>query len=440
MEYYTENTDINFNDTIYAEFLRVYCELWFFYTDAINKLINNMKRCDDLKSKHKLKYEYFFSQNKKYLYKIQTKFYDKRKDYLKSLLSSEQNHKDQIYESFKKEILLEDFTFLLDPQSDFSKIQLFNITNKKAYYSKCYPNRSDDPGVFSNRIQKNAQDIIQSSKIIDIIENNHVLSPRLNVFLAIFNCYNSGQYEVALNLLVMQFEGIFDDYKLYANPKKYNESKDSLVPKVEHALLNTGWRLSYFMYYPYFAFEFNELRNYIAHKGKLNKNDYDDKLLTEELIVRINNILTLFGSSFNPYNNLKLFFECIDKDLEDGNPVPLSILYQICQLDKYYKIGKGEENSIVSLLANYKEDKQNLEFYTLEKDNESVTLYDRCHATMKEVETKEFWETIEKEINIFDHREEVNQFCEKFISYLTKKRCEGCESCKGLMKKLSSKQ
>lgn len=417
----------------YMEIFFAYNELLGLYLGTSNKLIKNMKYCDSL-AKQEKKYKYFFFRNKEALFEIEKNYHDKIKKYLLWLVDADNKEKDEILQAFRKEVLIEDKIFFFDPELDFSKIQLFGLHHKGVYDLECYPDKSTNKEDYSKTIDQIVEDIIENDKILNIVNENHVLYDRQNIFTAIIENYRSNNYDIALNLVVMQFEGVFEDYFFYAKQEKQVIHRDSLAPKVLRALYNLDWFFLYDMYYPYFAFDFNELRNEIAHKGKRNGEDcFDLKLLTQELIIRCYNLLNLFTSNFNPYENLKYFFDNIHESCQKIDNLYIVII--ACQLNDIYKIGEGNNNTILSLLKNYENNRETLEFYKCEYNHGdgvvSRNLYEECELIMDKIKTKNFWDSISK-MNINDHIDELEIFSNEFIGYLKAEKCEGYDKCRDL--------
>lgn len=160
--------------------------------------------------------------------------------------------------------------FLKMPVSDCEKMQIL-------YQAKETEGRKKYLECFDTYIRE--YEICQEIK--NLTKSTYVSKDRVDVMEDAIDLYEKGRYLSFINLAAIQIEGLFNDYL-----KELEIEKDlpSIAPKLE--LLRKEAQVWGYIYY---AFEFPDIRNKIAH-GNILKGDLKEKSM--ELLADIYNILT----------------------------------------------------------------------------------------------------------------------------------------------------
>lgn len=210
--------------------------------------------------------------------------------------------------------------FLKMPISKYEEMEgLYNSTN------------DDDKQKYLVKFKRYIKEYEICEDIRELIERIYVLKDRKDVINDAIELYERGRYLSFINLAAIQIEGLFNDYL-----KELEIEKDlqSIIQKVE--LLR---KKDYIWGYTYYAFEFPDVRNKIAHGNILDRN-LEEKAM--ELLTDIYNILSSIFEADSLSNRiitfLKDFSNLRDKNWTFVNQW-LKIEGELCRENKTYKYG-----------------------------------------------------------------------------------------------------
>lgn len=121
--------------------------------------------------------------------------------------------------------------------------------------------------------QKKLRDFVDEKNILEemcqYIKTDYHLKKRAEIFDTLTYLFENKKYQSFLSLGLLQLEGMFYDFCQI----KYgdNENQGTLVEKADKALKVNEYK--YLKFYPYFAFDVPAMRNDVAHKGMVEKQD-----------------------------------------------------------------------------------------------------------------------------------------------------------------------
>lgn len=327
--------------------------------DDINSIYENISFAESkFNSDMKAKYQYFLHINRRALSEI-NEFINS--PYLKDLISDKiLNYllgKPQERSPFQR-IYHYNYTKLFyNPSYDSSIIAVFSCETE-ADYLQISGKKQNNLSEYDSKIEMRLKDYNVPSKILDKIENNFVLRNRKNVFNEIIEFFNQKNWELVINLLSLQLEGLFYDFKRFSKVDEQIKSTGSLSTKAEEALRHNEYLK--LKYYPY-VIDFETTRNEIAHIGIIELENPERS--AKELLFACYNVLTIFDGLYLPFNNVKTIFKNIAKDLEhmsytnafSNNCIIFAKYLQLCDDLSFYAIIKEHDKY-----------KGQLEFVTIE--------------------------------------------------------------------------
>lgn len=242
-------------------------------------------------------------------------------------------------------------------------------------------------------------------RILDIVNNNHILNKRLNIFKQIIEFFKEQNWELVINLLSIQIEGIFFDYTRLKEMNEIKKPNGSLKVKI-NTIDNTYYK---YILTPYFMYDFDGIRNTIAHDGIMVFKNIEK--VAKELIIICENLLNIFGAFFLPYNNLIFLCDLIIKDDKYDN-MESKIINTLNVFNSI--LNKDKETNVYKLLINLKDYEDVFETYTL---TNGETAYNYAKKILNVLESEEFWSMLYTDIKDYSECEEENI---KFLEDLTK--------------------
>ena len=236
--------------------------------------------------------------------------------------------------------------------------------------------------------------IIDTFKVLinieKIVNENYILNKRLNIFKQIVSFYESKNWEMVINLISIQMEGLFFDYTRFVemNENKKAKRKSSLKNKI--AVLEDNYYGNILL--PYFKFDFPTIRNTIAHEGIMEFDNIEKT--AKELILICYNLLGMFTASYLPYNNLIFLFNSIEKDNKKISFIE-KILYNLDLFDSV--INKDEESNVYKLLCNPNQLEDKLTGYKLYN---GINAYEYAKKILEKISDENVLEDIYNQLNL----------------------------------------
>lgn len=264
-----------------------------------------------------------------------------------------------------------------------------------------------------------------------IVNENYILSKRLNIFKQIVTFYKNKNWEMVINLISIQMEGLFFDYTrvIEMNENKKAKRRQSLRNKIE--VLEDNYYGNILL--PYFKFDFPVIRNTIAHEGIMKFDNIEET--AKELILICYNLLGMFTASYLPYNNLIFLFNNIEKDNQNVSFIE-KVFYNLDLFDEV--INKDKNSSVYKLLSNLDQIRDILVGYKLYN---GVNAYEYAQKVFEEITNLEVLEDIYNQMN---NDYEISKGMLNIIKNLSVNliNCTRCNSqqkeyCKLILKKIN---
>jgi hypothetical protein len=166
--------------------------------------------------------------------------------------------------------------------------------------------KKTDKDSYLRELQKYIEDYKICEKILSTTSDNFYLSERLPVFEIAIDCFKNENYLPFICLAVPQIEGMFTDYM---NIIGVNSSGNSITTKLER--LNNQDRLWGYIYY---AFDFPNIRNNVAH-GYIIKSNLEE--IASDILLDLVYIVKMIDSRDLEYKKAIDFLEDIAKEDDD---------------------------------------------------------------------------------------------------------------------------
>ena len=355
-----------------------------------------IEKSEDLKSYY-LKINY--SMIEKILEFKKMKFYKKVLEDAKELLDWERIE-DSI---FNRGYDYDMYKLYCNPKNDRNIIAMFQFI-KEEQYKKLEDLKRKNENEYIEKLNFIINFDNRKERILNAVENNHILKKRKNIFEQIIKFFEQENWELVINLLVIQIEGIFFDYTRLKEMNEKKKPAQSLKVKIK-TIEDTYYE---YILTPFFIYDFIEIRNTIAHEGIM---DFEKiELTAKELIMICENLLSMFSSYYLPYNNLIFLCNEIIKN-KDSENIELKIVETLRTFDLV--LNQDKNTNVYKFLINIEEYKEIFKMYNLE-NGESV--YDYGKDILDELKSEKFWKQLSDYIMQWEECSEENF---KFLNCLT---------------------
>ena len=242
-------------------------------------------------------------------------------------------------------------------------------------------------------------------EILRTIQENHILKKREEIFKQIIKFFNEKNWELVINLIAIQIEGIFFDYIRFKEMNETKKSTGSLKEKINFAQDIYKIRLT-----PFMIFDFSKIRNTIAHDGVMAFDNIE--ITAKELIIICKNLLNMFKGVFLPYNNLVFFCNEIIKD-DKNEDIEAKVINTLCIFDSV--LNNGEDTDVYEELLNLEKYKNIFEGYILE-NGENV--YEYAKKIFEVLRSEKFWNMLCRDV---ETTEDLSIEDIKFLQNFSKK-------------------
>lgn len=266
-------------------------------------------------------------------------------------------------------------------EEEYQKLEKLKLKNSKEYI---------DTLTFMINISNTLTNIKK------IVNENHILNKRINIFEQIITFFKTGNWEMVINLISIQMEGIFFDYTRFVEMNSNKKASKSSSLKNKILVLKDNHYDNNLL--PYFKFDFPDIRNTIAYEGIMKFENIEET--AKELILICNNLLGMFTASYLPYNNLIFLFNNIEKDKLSTSFIS-KIIYGLELYDKV--INQNKETNVYKLLVNIEDLKDILEKYKLDNGENA---YEYAKMVLQELSKdeilEEFYEQLDSDYELSD--------------------------------------
>jgi len=171
---------------------------------------------------------------------------------------------------------------------------------------KMYDLKNSDKAEYLKELEQYINNNEITQKVINITRDNFFLKKRYSVFEVAVECFENENYLPFICLAVPQIEGMFSDYM---DIIEVGSNGYSITDKLGH--LNAKERLWGYIYY---AFDFPDIRNNIAH-GDIIETDL--KEVASDILLDLAYIVKMIDSQDLEYKKILNFLKEIDKEVDD---------------------------------------------------------------------------------------------------------------------------
>lgn len=293
------------------------------------------------------------------------------------------------------------YNFPFRKQYDYDIYRIYyNPKNDSTILAMLQYLKDDEYIKLKNLKQKNSDEYIKTlTFMIDyfkvlvniekIINENYILKKRLNIFKQIILFYQNNNWEMVINLISIQMEGLFFDYTKFTEMNENKKVKRQLSLKNKIEILEDNYYGNILI--PYFKFDFPTIRNTIAHEGIMQFDNIEKT--AKELLLICYNLLGMFTASYLPYNNLIFLFNNIEKKNKIMS-FREKIFYNLDVFDRV--INKDEDSNVYKLLCNLDQIKDKLSGYKL---SNGMNAYEYAQSVLKEISNEDSLEDIYNQLN-----------------------------------------
>ena len=293
------------------------------------------------------------------------------------------------------------YNFPFRKQYDYDIYRIYyNPKNDSTILAMLQYLKDDEYIKLKNLKQKNSDEYIKTlTFMIDyfkvlvniekIINENYILKKRLNIFKQIILFYQNNNWEMVINLISIQMEGLFFDYTKFIEMNENKKVKRQLSLKNKIEILEDNYYGNILI--PYFKFDFPTIRNTIAHEGIMQFDNIEKT--AKELLLICYNLLGMFTASYLPYNNLIFLFNNIEKKNKIMS-FREKIFYNLDVFDRV--INKDEDSNVYKLLCNLNQIKDKLSGYKL---SNGMNAYEYAQSVLKEISNEDSLENIYNQLN-----------------------------------------
>lgn len=293
------------------------------------------------------------------------------------------------------------YNFPFRKQYDYDIYRIYyNPKNDSTILAMLQYLKDDEYIKLKNLKQKNSDEYIKTlTFMIDyfkvlvniekIINENYILKKRLNIFKQIILFYQNNNWEMVINLISIQMEGLFFDYTKFIEMNENKKVKRQLSLKNKIEILEDNYYGNILI--PYFKFDFPTIRNTIAHEGIMQFDNIEKT--AKELLLICYNLLGMFTASYLPYNNLIFLFNNIEKENKLMSFCE-KIFYNLDVFDRV--INKDEDSNVYKLLCNLDQIKDKLSGYKL---SNGMNAYEYAQSVLKGISNEDSLEDIYNQLN-----------------------------------------
>ncbi|WP_176581245.1 hypothetical protein [Bacillus thuringiensis] len=241
------------------------------------------------------------------------------------------------------------------------------------------------------------------SKILSLIEENHVLNKR-GVLKEAIEIYKEGRMDLFCQIIPLQIEGIIYDYCIELGVSSSRIERTPLDKKVEEIVKKDKW----FKCHEYFKYDFIELRNTAAH-GRLHEN-INFKDTANMLILDLMYLCeVLNNSNALVVNKMRKLIKRFEENINNENASVGVYVYEFIAKyrDKPLPSIYGKENVIKEIFKYAKSDKL-LDY---------IHIYLK-HPSIVEALSEERKQEIEMVLNYLKKSKKIEDRCKNLLTFL----------------------
>lgn len=199
----------------------------------------------------------------------------------------------------------------------------------------------NDLDEFYRRIAQYVLDHEIPKRLIELVASHHRLNERRPVIEAALEAFNNKQWVLFCNVVLLQVEGIFDDYCLELGKSAADGAKPGLHAKVI-AVNKETW----FPSFEYFAFRFPIWRNRVAHGGMLGGAPERHATM---FLLDLYDVVERLASDDLPMNRVVSLLRRIDPASPDLLDLVRFVLVMDLEVPAHYALGIRRQDVIDAL-------------------------------------------------------------------------------------------